>query len=390
MYNSNNELIINNKTNLNIINDKGKYNKLVIKCKINPKKLNDFNNIKEITIDYLDLGGYNYNEKKINLLAFKENIEKINFKQIENYGFLKRNYRKITYNILNDFHNLKAIEFPSCIRNISCSGYLKYVSTLEEIIFNINNNTDLWSPIFLYSKKLKKLIIKYTDKEYVINLDYEIKYIRELYYDCDSNNIYIEYCNDDTQTIINIDIKTDKIKVDNILYANSAHTLYIPDYITELYIYEKEKIHKISFNLKLLNYIEKYKNFISNKNYELLETIELRNNNTMQLFPNKIINIKEYGILKELYIENNLLYLVYNECTLTINSEGNIQKLLYNKKEEILEENTKELELKKYTVEELEEYLSYLKLLKISNETDQEYKKAMEIVEDRVIKRLKK
>ena len=190
------ELIIDKNTKLNKIENKEDYTSIVIKTKVNPKKLNGFKNVKYLSIEYIDNNNYNYNEKHINQLPFKSNIEKISFKHIEKYGVLKRKRNEIIFNVLEYLPNLKCIEFPPCIKNVS-SCYLKNINALEELIFNIEPTTNQYSTMYLYSDKLRRIIIKYFDKEYILDLDYEISAISETHYITENNSIFIKYSNED-------------------------------------------------------------------------------------------------------------------------------------------------------------------------------------------------
>lgn len=374
------ELIIDKNTNITRIKDKEEYTSLVIKTKINPNKLNGFINVKELIIDYKDRKECNYNEQNINLLPFKNNLEKLTFKEFAYFGVKETIPKTIYYNL--NLPNLKSIEFPSNIERIN-NDYLEKLEKLEEITFNYNTSVYgvyLTNYIGLSSDKFKRIIIKYKNKEYVIKSDYLIKYIDDMNFD---DEFIIEYSDgENIRSIVGINLDNDNISINNIFDLYECdNNIIIPDYITELQDYKRTDTYKISFNLNLLNHIKEYKEIIDNEYFNKIMEIELRNDNEMSLFPTKTINVKEYGNLEDLYFENNLLYLKYKDKTITVNNSGEI-KIIKEKIEEIY----KDLDLKKYTLEELENYVSYLRLLKLSDNI--EYKNAMNIVEKELIKKL--
>ena len=365
------ELIIDKNTNINIIANKEDYTSLILKTKINPKKLVGFNNVKELTIDYNNKQKINYNESTINKLPFKENIEKLIFRSIKSFG--KGKNKKYDYKL--ELPNLKSITFPRIIENYN-GEYLEDCEKLEEIIINTNNVNHIFisDVIYLYSSNFKRIIINHNDEQYIKEPEYIIGYLDDI--DFDDDNIIIEYSNDDeninSEVIINTINK--KIKTNNIFDIDTIdYKIYIPDYITELNGYSKKETHKVSFNLNLLNHITICKELISS-------------NNEMSLFPSININIKEHGELEALYLEDNLLYLEYDTCILEVNSKGEIKTIVKQKYKE--EQKNNDLILKKYTLEELEKYVSYLKLLKLSE--NKEYKEAMKVVEKELVKKLTK
>jgi len=372
----NNELIIDKTTNLNSIQNKEQYEKLVIRCRVNPNKLKEFVNIKELTIDYIDKNKTNYNEYKINELPFKDKIERLVLKNIEYFG-AKEKIRNTFYYTLK-LPNLKSIELPMYIKN-HCSTYLEEMHNLEEIIFSLEKAFVFFSgSIIISSNKFKKIVIKRNGKEYEIIPDYKIYQITDFqeFYD----RIRIDYSSglERTSALINYDKNTIE-KTNTFVVRQKDGIIYIPDYITTLFGYESGLAKKISFNLNLLNCVDTHETLLFN--LSILETIEIRNSNEMSLIPNKEISVKEHGELKELYIKNNLMYLEYDICTITIDSKGNIEKIDKQKDNDIIE-----LDLTKYTLEQLENYVSYLKLLKLSE--DIEYKKAMSVIEKTVVKKL--
>lgn len=375
------ELIIDKKTNITRIKNKEEYTSLIIRTKINPRKLEGFINVKELTIDYKSKEN-NYNEVNINKLPFKDTIEKLIFKKIYRYGIVKN---KSNYKL--DLPNLKSITFPSYMRDYN-NYYLEDIEKLEEIIFDVDESKNIYlnDTIYLYSNKFKRIIIKYKNEEYIVEPDYLIDYIDDL--NIEDDIITLEYSpdNDIIESSVEINTRNNKIEKNNIYdLSSSGDNINIPDYITELDDYNREEVSKITFNAKLLEYLYSYKEIIDIRNLDELKIIEIKTNNEMSLFPSIKIYVKDYGILVELYIDKNLLYLEYRDKTITINSKGEITK---TEKEYYIEEYMNELDLKKYTLEELENYVSFLKLLKLSE--NNEYKNAMNVVEKELIKKLTK
>ena len=103
------EVIIDKKTNIRNILNKEECEILTLKSKVNPKKLKDFTNVKELIIDYVEKRGTNYNERNINSLPFKDNIEKLVFKTFYSFGRDRVGATIIHYEF--DLPNLKSIEF---------------------------------------------------------------------------------------------------------------------------------------------------------------------------------------------------------------------------------------------------------------------------------------
>jgi len=372
------EITIDKKTNIRHILNKEECEILTLKCRVNPKKLKDFTNVKELIIDYIEKRGTNYNERNINSLPFKDNIEKLVFKTFYSFG-RDRVGATITYYRF-DLPNLKSIEFPSFINNYY-QDYLEKITTLEEIIFNFNNSTKshLDGVMYTFSNDIKKIIIKYYDKEYVIEPKYKIGCIDDLDFDIDKNEISLDYSDSYTYTEIYIKTKDDVVREDNDWEIHAKdNIIYIPDYATSLNDYVSSGVKKISLNLNLLNNVEENDQII----YYLddLKKIELRSNNEMSLMSKKEIDLTSYGELRDLYIKDHLLVLEYQNFDLNIDSKGKIKKI----------EKPKEFEdvLNDYSLEELEMYASYLRLLKVSKE--HEYQEAMKVVEKILIKKYPK
>lgn len=386
------ELVINKDTKLDKIENKEEYTKLVIKNKFNPKKLSGFTNIKELVIDGLDMKNNIY-YKYINLPAIANNVEKIKFINLTRYGKCKQNIiSDVEYYRLN-YYNLKSIEFPSFIQYIG-SDYLMETKNLEEIIFNIpiNSYELIFDNFIISSTKLKRIIIKYMDKEYVINLDYAINIIKSIkHVEGESGNIEVSFSNNEVVSDVKINTKMNKIKYNNYLENPTLDNgiLYIPDYITDI---NEERIHdirEISLNLKLLDNIKRnsFTLIRDYKNMEL-EKIILRNSNSMCLIPERVINVKDYGEFVCAAIEDNILKILYYNYMIKVNSSGMVKEIGYNKK--LDKPQKQEVDLNKLNDRELKTYLYCKFLLEQVKEYDIEYKKAMEVVEDRVIKKLKK
>jgi len=373
-----NELIIDKKTNFRKITNKENIEKLVLKCKVNPKKIKEFINVKELVIDYVQKDGTNYNEQNIDKLSFKNNLEKLIFRKFYKFGVIEKSVNGKFYSY--DLPNLKSIEFPTYISSIY-SGILGKSEKLEDISFRIYKYTNVYfhDNIDIFSKNLKKIIIKNENKDYEIIPDYLVKSIDDL--DLDENKFEIDYSNHDNESSAKINLSNANINICNCWYVKEINNeLYIPDYVTCLYGYGKGDIYTLSFNLKLLESIKRCEGFLNS--FDKLHTVELRSKNEMSLIPNKRIYVKEYGVLNGIYIQDNLLYLDYDTCELIVDSNGNITRNERNTKND---EEKNELDLSKYTLEELESYLCYLKLLKLSEE--EEYKKAMEVVEKILVKK---
>jgi len=250
------EITIDKKTNIRHILNKEECEILTLKCRVNPKKLKDFTNVKELIIDYIEKRGTNYNERNINSLPFKDNIEKLVFKTFYSFG-RDRVGATITYYRF-DLPNLKSIEFPSFINNYY-QDYLEKITTLEEIIFNFNNSTKshLDGVMYTFSNDIKKIIIKYYDKEYVIEPKYKIGCIDDLDFDIDKNEISLDYSDSYTYTEIYIKTKDDVVREDNDWEIHAKdNIIYIPDYATSLNDYVSSGVKKISLNLNLLNNVE--------------------------------------------------------------------------------------------------------------------------------------
>ena len=140
---------------------------------------------------------------------------------------------------------------------------------------------------------------------------------------------------------------------------------------------------ELSLNLNLINNIEETTQILYRSDLEKLKTITLRSSNNMMLLPNKTVNLEEYGKIENLYFENKKLYVIFTNTLLTINEEGKVETKSRN-----VIETAGTIELKDLNESELDQYLSFKKLLLLSQ--DGEFKNAMEIVEDRLVKKLTK
>ena len=100
------ELIINKPSELLTIKNRSSYTKLTLNCEVNPKLLHGFNNIKELTINNEDIIENHLNEVNLNKLPFINNLEIINFKNIENFGKRKIKKKKNTWNTEYDYYRL--------------------------------------------------------------------------------------------------------------------------------------------------------------------------------------------------------------------------------------------------------------------------------------------
>ena len=247
---------------------------------------------------------------------------------------------------------------------------------------------------FQIPEKLKYVCLKLLEKEYIIDFSSKMTHIKRIFFDLESKSIGIKYSNNIVNCYDEIDIITDKINSRKKLILLSDDlinndTLYIPDYISCIDFRNKDylkKIEHISFNINILN-AQENQFYITDKNrLDILKTIELRTNKEMALFPNIEINIKDYGTINDLYIEENKLYIVFDDFKLIVNEEGLIFKELIE-----IEQETEEVShfLDDYTIEELEEYLQYRKLLETYKyEDDKELNDAIDTIGYKVIKKL--
>lgn len=405
------ELIIDKNTKLMNVQNKDKYNKLILNKKVNPIFLNSFKNIKE-----LELNDF-YNEEKLNKLSFKNNIEKLIIKNITVLGKKADNtgYGTIKYSLPTP--KLKILELPDIVEDIN-PNYLNNIDNLETIVFNVSANTKLYlkknsdyKPLSLPAS-LKNIVIKTEFNSYEINFDYIPKYLTEVYYT--SYGITIEFYNNYIKTIIQIDnnnvsIKNTLTNISDELITDNC--LYIPDYINDINIEEKsalKEIDTININPQKINLskIDEYRwltQFLSN-----IRKIIIRSTDGMKLNPNKEFTVEEYGELQQIFIKDKRLQIVFAKNKFIIDELGNIEKsdvITQQVTEEpvkVTENNEcnkgarpyfdEETIIKKYTSKQLEYYSYYKKLLELlcnTNNNDNELTDAMNIIEKRLVKILK-
>lgn len=373
------QLLITNDTNLWKIKNRDNYTKLILNSDINPAKLKGFNNVKELVID----GSY-YNErivrKKFRKKVQFDNVEKIIYKNIKNF---------CTNNIYAP--HLKSIEFLSSIFHLG-QYFLGDYEKLEEIIFNVTGTINL-GYIYFSQKGIKRIIFKVVEQEYVLESEYEINSINSIKCDSKETEIYVYYSNSYIRTKVTINLINGKIDKENILISNTNcfkedGCFYIPDCVTNINIeylmYCREDVSSISLNSKILENQKDKCSLFKSSNLNELKSIILRSNNDMSLFTEKEISLTEYGIVKDLYIENNKMYVCFDNNTLIIDSTGKV----YNQD---LNLNRKDFILSKYTIKELEEYLTYRRLLEMKKENESNgLDDAINHLEKRLIKKLYK
>lgn len=401
------ELIVNKPSDLfNILNRK-EYTKLTLNCEVNPKLLFGFDNVKDLEIIKENPTNFSKLEEKINSYPFINNLEKLKLKNIYNIGSKPPKKSSDSKVFKLKANNLKSIEYISglndyCYYSHIYKDYLIYCSNLEELVLTFSNILYITDDINL-PNSLKKIIIKHNDKEFIIPLEMFTFRRLNFYYDREKKTISLRIYNNMFSSIVNIDIVRNKITIDNALIklCNSLNEnldcLYIPDFIKKI-DYENINydfsIKHISFNNNLLKKSKDYFKITDNNYLDLLETITIRYDNEMSLFPNKIIKVKEYGNLIDLYVKDNNLCLYYEDKIVRVDDNG-IENIEYSKKEtKQKREDTKEkltFELDKYSINELEEYLYYRKLLEnIKDSNDKELTDAVNIVGNKLVKKLNK
>ena len=379
------EIIIDKNINLSKIDCKT-YSKLILKSKIRPNRLKKFINVKELTIVSEEINTYDYNEYNINKLPFISNLEKLTFKNIQLLG-KKTNFKG--YYSLNTY-TLKSIEIPTSIYYIN-KEYIMYCKKLEEIIFNVTNSIN-FDYLIVDSKYLKKIKIKYLDKEYVLNVDdYFLDGINRIEVDNENQIIKLTCRNEIFTTKFSIDIGNDIVKKYVVLDASPEKLiensiLNIPDFVNVIELGRCDQSAKeLSFNIKILENMKERYDFFLDSDLKYLEKVILRKNNEMNLFPNEVFDTNLYGKFNYLFIENQELHIVYDNLEFIVDKSGNIKK-----REFIMKEIEKEINLNNYSLTELEEYLCYKKLLLSIKENDKEFIDAMNVLEGRIIKRLMK
>ena len=377
------ELTINKNTNINKIKNKEEYEKLIIKYKINPKKLEGFKNIKELIIERYNNGFNVYNEININKLPFKENITKLSFINVGNFGRVK-DLTKV-YKI--NFTNLKTINFLGNFFSIN-KNYLRNCENLETIMFEPNKIYNyLTLELDSCNSHLKKIIILKDNKEYEVKINYNpYDYLLK-----NNNHEYIlEYNNNNIQTKVKIE-NENIIEYNYLKFINDdlikEKIFFIPNYISFINVtntYIKKDFNCISLNLYLLkNQIEKTL-LIDALYIKQLKKIIIRSNNEMSLFESSEIVLEED--LKEIYIENKTLNIVYPNKVIIIDEFG--KKTI---KEYVVKNYKEHIEdlFNKYNIDEIKEYLYYKELLELVKKyNDEEIDNAMELVGEKLIKRL--
>lgn len=385
-----NTIIIDDKTKILSIKNKKQYTKMILRKEVNYRLLNGFTNIKELEVIAEHLRDKNYYEKNINNLSFIKTFEKLTFKNIKRFGGEYNKKKKMfTYYKLLAI-NLKSIEIPNTT-SFMYSYYLEKLNNLEEIILNIDLDS-FFSPILhINSKNLKKIIVKTIFDTYEINLDEAPVTIDSWAYDKSDKRIIINLSNElyKTKIIINANgVKIEKKLESLVNELIEDKTFIIPDYINNigwLYRCEMKFFDKISLNESLITSCDGNDVWvISNIN---LSEIIIRNNDNMALFPERVIDVREYGTIDKFFIGNNRIKLVYDKFTIFIDKDGNIEKI-----DNVIEEEKEAIEdiLNKYSVNELEQYLMYRKFLEtLKHVKDSELNDAMDVIKRKTLRYLR-
>lgn len=336
--NNDNELIINKKTDLLKIFNRNKYTKLILNCNVSPFDLRGLKNIKELIINGNKDELNNINEVNLSEYPFTDSLEILRINDVKRLGNIHPlNITKKKFDFTYYEHvlpNLKKIELPGTITKIEHS-YLKSFTSLEEIVLNIkeddnnNNSTNLQSTIYL-PETLKNIFLKKDYEIYNIDLPYKITSLSGYGYDEIDHKIFIYFSNDFIRSEVSIknDIKIKNrlvVLTNNLIKENNI--LYIPDYITSI----NRESNKITFKVKGLsinsNLLSTQIHITKNPSIEQiltlsecknLEKVIIRNNNEMSLFQSKEYDIKEYGEIKKIYINNKKLVIDYEDFILEI------------------------------------------------------------------------
>ena len=374
---------------------------VVIKVNNNSKRfmniINKFINVKELNIELEEYVEDTDLVHNINNYVFTRSLEKITFSNVRNFGIktIRRKNKPTECEYYNlDAPLLKCVEFNIQLYRVYIEdSYFKNCSNLKEITYVLSESFDNIQSVSFEKTNLRKVNIKYLDKEYNLNLNYvpaslrlsSSNYMKNINVSCSGNGIssrfHIDTFIDDVNAFY--DLET----LSNNLIEN--YTLIIPEYITDVKyngIYYTIPIKHIKFNSDLLKTVEGKAYITDSKYYHILESISIINNDIMSLFPEKVIDLKrdDYGKLLSIYIEDKMLVIEYELKKLL--TDGKVIKYITPKKEE-----PKEIDLNKYSVNELEEYLYYRKLLELTKKNnDKELDDAMNVVGDKIIKRLKK
>ena len=384
------ELVIDKNTKLSKIEDKDSITKLILKTKVNPRSLKGFKNVNELEIHrykpivyrcgYIyNTSNFNvYNENNINELPFKNNIEKLTFVDIKNYG----KDRDDNKHYMLDLYNLKSIEFVGKISEIN-HFYLEKCKNLETIIFN--SDTISYITELRINSYLKEFIMKKDNKEYNIPILFEL-------HSCilsSSLDHVVEYRNNGYKC--NAKFENDTIfqetvlrNIENCIIKDK--TIFIPDYINYVniqHLFQIQEYDSLSLNINLLKTQTDKTNLLGEYDLKPLKKIIIRSNNEMSLFACFEIILEDD--LKELFIENKTLNIVYDDKAILIDENG--KKIV---KEYIVKNNNKEL-FNDYNFDDIKEYLYYKELLELVKKyNDEEIDNAMELVGEKIIKRLTK
>lgn len=396
----NKTIVLEDSKKVRTIKNKEQYKKMVLNCNPKIRLLNGFINIEE-----LELGRY-FCSEYTNKLPFKDNIKKL-FMDRKEIG-------DSWYDNPIQMRNLESIEFTSRLKIIS-ENYLNYLIKLENLIFNVDHNTDIkfngnHKGLEVNSTNLKQIIIKAPYDEYIDNVDYKAGNINVLKYS-DEEGIILEYSNGYIKTKITIKndclIKTNKLyKISDDFIENEC--FIIPNYINSIDLdgisYTK-KIESISLNLYTLLSDKNIFTFIG-KYIPDLKKIIIRKNNEMSLFENIEITTLEYGEFKDIYIMGKELIIEFSDKKMKIDSNGNkciydldksrkvVSKIIEDNKLSIT--NSKYDKLNSFNTTELEYYTYYKKLIEyiinddMSEKENIETKRAMNVIEKQLIKKLER
>ena len=414
--NNDNELIVNKRTDLLKIFNKDKYTKLILNCNVRPFNLRGLKNIKELIINGKKDELNNINEVNLSEYPFNNSLEILRINNVKRLGSIHpHNMSNKKYEFTYYQHllpNLKIIEIPSSINTID-NMYLKSLFSLEEIILNVkdcdyyNNSTNVMSTIYL-PETIKNIFLKKEHKIYKIDLPYKINSLSGYGYDDKKHNIFLYCSNDIIRSTVSI---TKSVETKNRLVVltnkliDEKNILHIPDFITSI----NRESNKITFKVKGLSINSSLlstqinvtkdpsiEQILSKEESIYLEKIIIRNNNEMSLFQDKEYNIKEYGEINKIYINNKKIVIDYEDFILEIDELGlnKIDKVKEVKDTKVIKKQKlskeKELELDKYTTEELIDYLCYKRFLEFvkTKINDTEINEHLNYIKESVIKKL--
>ncbi len=385
----NRELTIYEDTKVALIKNKSQYTKLILKKYVNLKA---FPNVKEVAIDYKTFFDKRLDLSNINKVILLQSRPDAHFKNV---------------------NEIKSIELTEKLEELN-RDFINIA--IEEIIFNVTKIFDLNSirraegVLSLVESRLKRIIIKYKDLEFKIEPDYKLNYINDIHFN-NIGNIILKYGNDYIST--SCKINSDKIIKKNYLKAIDdellkGSTLYIPDYITQICINNKntpQEIDKISLSLENIKDSYVSKSFDEVIDFNNIKQIQVRNNNEMALFKSRIYGINKYGKILNLAISNCKLYIMFENFTIVIDKDGDEIKVDNNSIEikNIFEDTVVnslkttnnidekvELPISKCTTQQLKLYTSFRDILEyISNNDDKDLCNSLDVVENRLIKKFK-